>query len=123
MKTNIVNWFEIPVLDMPRAKKFYSKLLKVELETFTNPEMEMETFPMEESGINASGALVKSENYIPSENGPVMYFMCNDVKRQVELTEELGGKVLFPKTSIGENGYIAHIIDSEGNRIGLHSAK
>lgn len=120
---NPVNWFEIPVTDLGRAKKFYGDLLGYKLEDMQMPGSEMATFPMVQGGEFTTGALIKSEYYEPSMSGSVVYFQCEDVENQIAKVESLGGKVLMPKTSIGEWGFIAHIADTEGNRVALHSNK
>lgn len=121
MKKNVVNWFEIPVADMPRAKKFYKSLLNVELQDLPMPGMQLSSFPMVQGGEYATGALAQSENHVPSANGTTVFFACEDVSDQLGRVESLGGKVVVPKTSIGEHGFIAHIMDSEGNKVALHS--
>jgi predicted enzyme related to lactoylglutathione lyase len=123
MEKNVVNWFEIPVNDIARAKRFYKQLLGKDLQDLDMPNTEMSAFPMVEGGEYATGALAKSEGYEPSQKGIVVYFHCDDVNDPLEKVESLGGKVLIPKMSISENGFIAHIIDSEGNRVALHSVK
>ena len=121
MEKNVVGWFEIPVKEMDRAKKFYTGVFKRDLKDLDMPDMEMSTFEMVEGGQLASGALVKSEASEPCSSGTVVYFTCEDIQNELSRIEKNGGKILFPKTSIGEHGFISHIIDSEGNRIGLHS--
>ncbi len=123
MEKNVVNWFEIPVKDMARAKKFYTQLLGKELQDLNMPNSVMAAFPMVQGGEYSTGALMKSEGFEPSQTGTVIYFYCDDVNVPLGKAESLGGKIIFPKTSIGENGFIAHIIDTEGNRIALHSVK
>lgn len=123
MERNVVNWFEIPVKDLARAKKFYHQLLGRELQDLNMPNSEMSAFPMVQGGEYSTGALIKSEGYEPSQTGTVVYFHCEDVNDPLGKVESLGGKVLIPKMSIGEDGFIAHVIDSEGNRVALHSVK
>ena len=123
MDKNVVNWFEIPVLDLGRAKEFYANLLGIKLNDLPMPGSEMSAFEWVEGGENATGALVKAEGYEPSATGTVVYFSCEDLANNLAKVEGLGGKVTLPKTPIGEHGFIAHIIDSEGNRVALHSAK
>ncbi len=123
MEKNVVNWFEIPVDDLNRAKKFYADLLGVALNDLPMPGSEMSAFEWVQGGEFATGALVKSEGYVPSATGTTVYFSCEDLADNLAKVEELGGKVLMPKTSIGEHGFIAHLLDTEGNRVALHSAK
>lgn len=124
MDKNVVDWFEIPVKDLARAKKFYSSVFQKELMDFPMPDipgMQMATFPMAQGGEFSTGSLVKSKGYNPSATGTIIYFYCEDLSNELGRVEDNGGKVLMPKTSIGDNGFIAHFMDTEGNRIGLHS--
>jgi len=123
MEKNVVNWFEIPVTDMARAKKFYSTVFNRDLQDMPNPAMEMAAFPWAEGGENSTGALIKSEFTKPSERGTMVYFQCEDLSDELSRVEANGGKVLYPKSSIGEHGFIAQFLDTEGNKVGLHSAK
>ena len=124
-KVNAVNWFEIPVKDMNRAKKFYGAVLDVELMDMPSPDQksEMAAFPWAQDAPFSAGALFKSEGYEPSATGTTVYFHCDDLNNELSRVEENGGKVVFPKMPIGEHGFISHVIDTEGNRIALHSAK
>jgi predicted enzyme related to lactoylglutathione lyase len=123
MEKNVVGWFEIPVKDMPRSKKFYSAVFGHELIDMNMPDMEMAAFPWVNDAPHAGGGLVKSKDYEPSATGAVVYFYCEDANVELVKAVKSGGKVLVPKTSIGEFGFIALFLDSEGNRIGLHSSK
>jgi len=123
MEKNVVNWFEVPVEDMDRAKNFYSKLLGITLSDMPSPEMEMAVFPMVQGAENSAGALVKSSYHEPATVGTTIYFSCEDVANQLGKVPDLGGQIVMPKTSIGEYGFIAHIIDTEGNKVALHSQK
>lgn len=126
VKHGLANWFEIPVKDMARAKKFYQTVFNVTLEDL---EMEpgnakMALFPMPKEGeMGMPGALVLSTDYEPSNKGAVIYFSCEDLNVEAKRIEENGGKITLPRMDIGENGFIAHFIDSEGNRVALHSMK
>jgi predicted enzyme related to lactoylglutathione lyase len=120
---NAVTWFEIPVKDIERAKKFYEKVLGLEL---TIEEMEpftMAWFPMTQGAPGAPGALIKGESYEPSHAGTVVYFTVDDIDETLRRINANGGKTLLPKKSIGEYGFIAHFEDTEGNRLALHSMK
>ncbi|WP_045462991.1 VOC family protein [Sporocytophaga myxococcoides] len=121
MERNVVGWFEIPVKELDRAKKFYSTVFEKKLTDMPMDDLEMATFDMVDDGPNSGGALVKGEETTPSSSGTVVYFSCDDIQNELSRVEKSGGKIVFPKTSIGEYGFIAHIIDTEGNRIGLHS--
>lgn len=123
MNKNVVDWFEIPVTDMVRAKTFYSTVFGKELVNMNMPEMEMASFPWFNDAENAPGSLVKSKGYEPTATGTVVYFYSEDVNVELAKAIKSGGKVIVPKTDIGEYGFIALFIDTEGNRVGLHSAK
>lgn len=118
--TNPVGWFEIPVTDMDRAKNFYEKLLNITLKRQDIPEYQMTWFPMQD-GNGASGALMKGPGYDVGSQGPVIYFTCLDIEGTLVRVPSLGGKVILPKKSIGQYGYIGWLTDSEGNTVALHS--
>lgn len=126
MNSNPVGWFEIYVQDMPRAKAFYEAVFQGELVELKNPDpagfadMEMWTFPMSMEGYGAAGALVKMAGY-PSGGSTLVYFSCADCAVEADRAAAHGGKIFKPKMSIGENGFIALVVDPEGNMIGLHS--
>jgi hypothetical protein len=118
---NVVNWFEIPVKDMARAKSFYHTVLGKELMDMPMEGMEMAAFPWATDAPHASGALVKMEGYEPSTAGTVIYFASDDVANELGRVEAAGGTVVVPKTPIGEHGFFAQFLDCEGNRVALHS--
>lgn len=120
---NPVNWFEIPVTDMGRAKAFYENILGVALELQQMGPLKMAWFPMQENASGAAGSLVLSDGYVPCRMGIVVYFSVADIEGVLRKAGARGGKILTPKTSIGEYGFIGHFEDSEGNRLGLHSMK
>jgi predicted enzyme related to lactoylglutathione lyase len=123
--TNALNWFEIPVTDMQRAKHFYQVVFGIHMEEMNMPDMGMEMagFPYEANSGKATGALVKSDYHRPSKDGVVIYLNANpDMKEILQRIEDEHGEVIMPKTQISpEIGYMAFFIDSEGNRIALHS--
>lgn len=121
--TNSLNWFEIPVTDMRRAKHFYQVAFGIHLEDMNMPGMEMAGFPYEAGSGKASGALIKSEYHKPSADGVLIYLNANpDMTDVLQRIESEGGKILMGKTLITpEIGYMANFIDTEGNRIALHS--
>lgn len=127
MKTNTVGWFEVYVADMPRAKQFYETVFATTLEKMPMPEgfgdMEMQSFPGHMDRYGANGALVKMAHVQPGVGGTLVYFSCEDCAVEAGRAEEAGGKVQQPKFSIGEFGFISMVQDTEGNTIGLHSAK
>ena len=119
---NPVNWFEIPVDDMNRAKQFYEAVLSVEIvETEMGPN-KMGWFPMEMGIPGSPGTLVKGEGYKPSHDGSLVYLHVDKIDPTLEAIQAAGGKTLMPRLSIGQHGFIAHFEDSEGNRVALHES-
>ena len=121
---NAINWFEIPVNDYERAKKFYSEVIGM---VITDHHMEDQNvkygiFPydMEKQGIG--GAIMQMEGMKPSMDGSTIYLNGgDDLSTPLSKVEPAGGKIIIPKTGIGENGFFAQFTDTEGNRIALHS--
>jgi predicted enzyme related to lactoylglutathione lyase len=85
--------------------------------------MEMWAFPMEEAGTGAAGALVRMQGLPSGGGGTMVYFSCDDCAVEASRVADVGGSVHMPKFSIGPYGYIALVIDTEGNMVGLHSTK
>jgi hypothetical protein len=121
--TNSLNWFEIPVTDMARAKHFYQVIFGIHMDEMEMMGMKMAGFPGELGSGKVSGALVQSENHIPSAEGAVIYFNANpDMSPVLERIEQMGVQVLMPKTVITpEIGYMGFFMDTEGNKVALHS--
>jgi len=122
---NIINWFEISVSDIARAKKFYEAIFSIEMHQVEMMGMQMAFFPAENMNGKVSGALTQSPNHKPSTDGAVIYFNGNpDLSAALGKIEAAGGKIVMPKTLIDEQtGYMAFFIDSEGNKVALHSGK
>ena len=117
---NPVNWFEIPVSDLARAKKFYEAILSVEIaETEIGPN-KLGWFPMDKEAFGATGTLIKGDGYIPSHEGTLVYIHVDEISPTLEAINNAGGRTLVPRTSIGKYGFIAHFEDCEGNRVALH---
>jgi predicted enzyme related to lactoylglutathione lyase len=121
---NSLNWFEIPATDISRAQKFYETIFATKLDPL--PEMmgmKMVSFPAEMGSGKANGGLAQSDMHKPSQEGTVIYLNANpSIQKVTERVEAAGGKLVMPKTQISpEIGYMAFIIDSEGNKIGLHA--
>lgn len=114
-------WFEIYVQDMERAKKFYESVLRVNFEKLNNPETELWAFPMDMHSPGASGALVKMEGFPSGGNSTLIYFRCTDCAVEAGRVVPAGGRIQREKMSIGEYGFIALAVDTEGNMFGLHS--
>ncbi len=124
MKQNMVAWFEIPVLDMDRAKLFYETIFKVEISLQDIGGVLMAFFPSITEASGAMGSLMKYESYIPSQEGTLIYFNSDDVQIELDRIIAAGGKILQNKAQISpEVGYMAVFLDTEGNRIALYSQK
>ena len=123
MKHNPFAWIEIPVADMERAISFYETVFSMKLKPMDFGGLLMAWFPNAgEDAPGATGTLIQQETYIPSQEGPLVYFNCEDVQNELNRVEAAGGKLYQPKTQISpEHGYMAVIIDTEGNRIALYS--
>ncbi len=117
---NPVQWLEIATNDLERAKNFYAKVFDLEFQFVEMPDSKMYMFG-DPSRIGSSGCLVQGEDSKPSAEGTIIYFSCENVATHALRVESAGGKVIVPKTDIGEFGFFAQFIDTEGNRIGLHS--
>jgi predicted enzyme related to lactoylglutathione lyase len=123
MKNNPVCWFEIYVEDIDRAKAFYESVFQVKLERLNTPDVELWSFPMEMSQYGSGGALVKMDGKSAGGNSTIIYFSCDDCAVETGRIITSGGQVQREKWSIGEYGFIALVLDTEGNMIGLHSLK
>lgn len=125
MKDNMVGWFEIPVVNMDRAKAFYDAVFSIEVQVQDFEGTLMGWFPFAEDKPGASGSLVYNEAYKSSEtHGVLVYFASEEIVRELSRVEAEGGKVIQQKTQISpEVGFMAIFVDSEGNRIALHSRK
>jgi len=121
---NAISWFEIPATDLDRAQKFYEAIFGVSLIVMDFPSMKMRMFPLEDM-MGVGGAVVDSGGFHkPSAtDGPLIYLNANpDVQLVLDKIEAAGGTVMVPKTEISpEYGHMAVFIDTEGNRIALHS--
>ncbi|MCU7933492.1 MAG: VOC family protein [Candidatus Thiodiazotropha sp. (ex Dulcina madagascariensis)] len=123
MINNPVGWFEIYVQDILRAKAFYENVFSIKLDELKMPDLEMWTFPMNEEGTGASGAIVQMEGCPSGGNSTMVYFSCEDCATEENKASVHGGKIFKAKFSIGEHGFISLVTDTEGNMIGLHSMK
>jgi uncharacterized protein len=120
MKSNPIVWCEIYVQDMDRAKSFYESVFQMHLEKLESPGMDMWAFPMAMDKVGASGALVQMEGVKPGGSGTIPYFHCDEIALELERVVAAGGQIQQPKMSIGQYGFMALIVDTEGNMIGLH---
>lgn len=125
MKNNMVGWFEIPVKNMDRAIGFYEEVFDLQMNRQKMGPLDMAWFPWNEEGAGSPGTLVHfPAAYKPSTDGVLIYLTAHsgDLDNELSKVEKAGGKVLQGKTQISEDyGHMALIIDSEGNRVALHS--
>ena len=120
--TNAINWFEIPVKNFERAKSFYNSMLATEIIDHHMPNVKYGVFPYDADNNKVGGAIIEAEGYTPSTEGVIVYLNGgDDLSTPLSRVAKAGGKVVIPKTDIGENGYMAQFIDTEGNKIALHS--
>jgi uncharacterized protein len=122
---NAIGWFDIYVDDMNRAVAFYNAVLGRSLEKIGDPtgETQMMSFPANLSAYGASGALVRSAHARPGIGGTMVYFSVEDCAVEQSRVNLAGGKVIRPKFSIGEFGWVTLCTDTEGNMFGLNSMK
>ncbi len=123
MDYNMVGWFEIPVTNMERAKKFYETVFDITISVHDLDGFIMGWFPNAPNKPGATGSLVQHEMYNASPtHGPLIYFSSKDVDIELARVEGVGGTILKAKTEIGDgHGFMALVEDTENNRIALHS--
>lgn len=122
---NAISWFEIPATDIDRAQQFYESIFQIKMNALDVPSMKMRMFPLDDPMKGVGGTLVDSGGFHkPSATeGPLLYLNGNpDVQIVLSRVEAAGGKIMMPKTEISpEYGYMGVFLDTEGNRIALHS--
>jgi len=121
---NAINWFEIPVHDYKRAKRFYSEVLEAKIidHHMEDKNMKYGIFPYDMENHKVGGAIVQMEGMNPSIDGSTVYLNGgDDLAIPLARVEAAGGEVLMGKTDIQENGFIAQFKDTEGNRVAFHS--
>ncbi len=119
---NYVSWFEIPAINFQQAVNFYNQIYEIDMEKNFDGNYAMAFFPTEK-GIG--GAIVAGPGSTPSDSGPLIYLNAGkDLNIILDRIEPAGGRIIMPKTIINEeSGYFAIFIDSEGNKLALHSKK
>ena len=118
--SNAVSWFELPATNFQRALNFYNQVLGAELQPIEMDGVKMGFFPHSDGGVG--GAVVYGEGYQPASEGSIIYLNGGaDLSVPLARVEQAGGKIVMPKTGIGENGFYAMFLDSEGNRVAFHS--
>ena len=122
-KKDALNWFEIAVADMPRAKAFYETLLGTTLFEMSMLGSQMAMFPCDMVN-GVGGSLTLMEGMSPGVGGTIVYLNVEgELDAVISRIEPAGGKLLRPRFAIGEHGFIAIFMDTEGNVVGLHSLK
>jgi uncharacterized protein len=128
MNTHAINWFEIPVSNFERAKKFYESIFRYEMPVTQMGPATMGFFIYDFKNQGRGGAIVHNPGmYTPSANGTLVYLNCEpDLEIVLDRVPEAGGAVDIPKSSVAPDehlGFWALIRDTEGNRVALHSMK
>ncbi len=122
---NAISWFEIPTTDINRAQKFYETIFSIAMIPMDMPNIKMRMFPLDDMMTQVGGALVDSGGFHKSSatDGPLIYLNANpDVQNVLDKVVEAGGSIMVPKTEISpEYGFMAVFMDTEGNRVALHS--
>lgn len=121
MHTNdAINWFEIPVAELPRAQRFYETVLAVRLKAEQMGPMSMAIFPYQPPGVG--GCLLLGPGATPGAGGTIVYLNTGkELDAALARVAGAGGQIVVPKTTLpGDMGAFAQIVDSEGNRVGLH---
>jgi uncharacterized protein len=122
---NALNWFEIPVSDFERAKKFYETIFDYQMPENMMEDVRMGFFLYDFQNGKVGGAICKSDMHTPSQQGSLVYLNCQpDLQVVLSKVEKAGGKIIRQKTKISEEqnlGYWAMITDTEGNNVALHS--
>ena len=118
-----LTWFEIPAADLSRATRFYEAVLGNKLKSETMGPKELAIFPYTQPGVG--GCLIAGGGQTPAVTGTVIYLaVSNELDDALDRVKGAGGKIALPKTALPEGmGVFAHVIDSEGNRVGLHALK
>lgn len=122
---NALNWFEISVNDIARAKKFYETIFSIKMDETEMMGMKMAFFPADGMNGKVGGGLVQGPMHKPSADGAKVYLNANpDMEAVIAKIGQAGGTVAMPKTKISDDiGYMAFFVDTEGNGMALHSNK
>ena len=111
--------FEIPANDPAKLSDFYSKLFGWKFEKLSMPGpgdywMIHTKAKDEDMGIN--GGMMKKMD--PNQR-PVNYVLVESVDDFSKKVQQLGGRIIVPKTEVPKMGQFAMALDPEGNLIGL----
>jgi predicted enzyme related to lactoylglutathione lyase len=117
----VINWFEIPAVDLDRAASFWETVLDMKMKRESAPGSEMAIFPY---GDAATGGMLVRRGGKPATVGTMVYLDAKgDLDGALVRAERAGGRVAVPKTDIGKDGLFAIVVDSEGNAVGLHTPR
>jgi len=113
-----ITWFEIPAANLERAQRFYETILELPLSSVVFEGENIAIFPAQDAGVK--GCLVETAH--PSPHGTLVYLNVDGrIDRALALVVPNGGRVDVPKTELPGVGWVAKIVDSEGNLVGLHA--
>jgi predicted enzyme related to lactoylglutathione lyase len=120
-KQDALTWFEIPATDLHRATRFYETVLGRPLKSETMGASTLAVFPYQQPGVG--GCVIAGQGHVPSANGAVVYLDATPkLDAALARVAGAGGRVVLAKTALpGDLGFFAHVIDTEGNRVGLHA--
>jgi predicted enzyme related to lactoylglutathione lyase len=122
---NAISWFEIPTTDINRAQRFYENIFGITMIPMDMPNIQMRMFPLDDMMTQVGGALVDSGGFhkASATDGPLIYLNANpDVQNVLDKVVAAGGSIMVPKTEISPDyGFMAVFMDTEGNRVALHS--
>lgn len=123
MSQHAINWFEIPAADFSRAVQFYNAILgkNLKVEKFGPDQQDLAVFPAG-GETDVSGCVMHAPHMQPSSEGTLVYLNCDTrLDAVLAAVEPAGGKVMLGRTALPPGmGFFAHILDTEGNRVGLH---
>jgi predicted enzyme related to lactoylglutathione lyase len=120
MQNNPVRFIEIPVSNLTRATNFYTKVLDLKLDYMEMGKAKLAMFFVDSDKTN--GALVQGDGYVPSTEGALIYFSAGEnMQSIIDSIPKAGGTVTMEKSSLAGHGFTARFIDTEGNKIALHS--
>ena len=119
---NALSWFEIPAADLTRATRFYETVLETKLQADTVGSIRLAIFPYRQPGVG--GCVIAGDGYAPARAGTLVYLSVAALDAALERATGAGGSVALPRTALPDGmGFYAHIVDSEGNRVGLHAMR
>ena len=118
-----ITWFEIPVTDFDRARRFYGAIFETTLREERFGPGRIAVFAYERPGIG--GCLDENSESRPGTLGTIVYLdAAGRLDRTLDLVEGAGGRIASPKTALPPGmGFVAHSVDTEGNRVGLHATQ